>query len=297
MGGGMDSQIGMVRNEKLGLYQVIRRIFTNIDFINLCVIKTVHNRDFVDVTRFYIDDEGEESVIRGVRLLHLGTARCMITVEPDVGDYVLLLSPRDFVEKMPFNRTAEDSKLGFEPYAECNAVGILVNSDMEDEKDVLTTLSVDLDGNITFDTNGKVSATIGKDDDDVTIGISTEDGVSVKDHHGNSVLINSEGMSATDTNGNAVRLSSDGVSVSTDGKMDVESTKTGLITLKNSVDSLGNIIATLIDHVSTFSQNVQTLDTVGSPTAQSAGPGIIANMVALQAQLTALKQTAGQVLG
>lgn len=285
------------RYKDMSLPAAIKSLIFEKNMVNLCVIKTVHSNDFVDVTLFYANEDGEETVIPSVRLLHIGTSRLKVVVEPNVGDYVLLLSPRDYVEEMPFDRTAGQPDVAYDPYSDDGAVGILVNSDMEDEKDVLTTLSVDLDGNITFDTNGRVSATIGTDDDDVTIGISTEDGVSVKDHHGNSVLIDSEGMSATDTNGNAVKLSSDGVSVSTDGKMDVEATKTGLITLKNSVDSLGNIIATLIDHVSTFSQNVQTLDTVGGPAAQSAGPGIIANMTALQAQLTTLKQTAGQVLG
>lgn len=276
----MGNRDGYIANNEREIYSIIKGLVNEPNYVNLCVITKVHNEDFVDVSLYYAGDSGAESMITDVRLLHLGTAKCKVTVEPDIGDYVLLVTPKDFLEEMKFNRQVEPSQEMYEYYADCNACGILVKSEAESEDDILTTLNVDLEGNITFDTNGKVTATIGADDDDVVIGISTDDGISVTDHHNNSVLINKDGMS-----------------LSTEGDVNVEAAKTGLITLKNSIDSLGNIIATLIDHVNTFSQNVQSIDTVGSPASHSAGPGIIANMVSLQTQLAQLKTTAGQVLG
>lgn len=310
----MSNRKGYVANQEIELYSVIKGLINEKNYVNLCVITKVHNEDFVDVSLYYTGSSGKETMITDVRLLHLGTAKCKVTVEPDVGDYVLLVTPKDFLEEMKFNRQVEPSKEMYEPYANCNACGILVKSEAESEDDILTTLNVDLEGNITFDTNGKITATIGADDDDVVIDISTDDGISVTDYNDNKVLINGDGMSVEDTNGNKADLTSDGiavedangnkvemasggVSLSTGGDVNVEATQTGLITLKNSIDSLGNIIATLIDHVNTFSQNVQSIDTVGSPASHSAGPGIIANMVSLQTQLAQLKTTAGQVLG
>lgn len=293
----MGNREGFTRIRDTELYSIIKGMIGESNYVNLCVITKVHNEDFCDVSMFYSDENGAERIITDVRILRLGTSKCKITVEPDVGDFVLLLTPKDFVEEMKFGRTAEDSDIGYQPYANCNACCILVKSDVESEEDVLTTINVDLEGNVTFDTEGKVSATIGKDDDDVSIDISTDDGISIKDYNDNSVLINGDGITVEDTNGNKVEMTSDGISSSTGGDVNVEATQTGLITIKNSVDSLGNLLATLIDHVNTFSQNVQSIDTVGSPASHSAGPGIIANMVSLQAQLAQLKQTAGQVLG
>lgn len=321
----------LLANRETELYSVIKDMINESNYVNLCVITKVHNEDFCDVSLYYAGMSGAEVVITDVRILHPGTARCKVTIEPDVGDYVLLLTPKDFVEELEFNREAEPSKEMYEPYANCNACCILIKSDSEEDGEVKASLNVDLEGNVTFDTygtvsavvgktddddeeplasltvgpdgdvafdtNGRLSATIGTDDDDIVLEVSSEDGVSLKDYNDNSVLINADGITVEDTNGNKAVLSSDGVAVSTGGEVSVEATQTGLITLKNSIDSLGNIIATLIDHVKTFSQNVQSIDTVGSPASHSAGPGIIANMVALQTQLDQLKQTAGQVLG
>lgn len=86
------------------------------------------------------------------------------------------------------------------------------------------------------------------------------------------------------TTEDAVSIAAKGdVTVTSEGAINVEATKQGLLTLKNSVDSLGKILTTLCD-------NISQIDTVGSPASHSAGPGIIANM-------TMLKQKIGQVLG
>lgn len=124
--------------------------------------------------------------------------------------------------------------------------------------------------------------------------------VTVSDENGKEQVVisgtNDGKLSITTEDSVTVKAKGD-VNVSSDGAINIEATQTGLVTLKNSIDSLGSIIGALIDHVNTFSQNVQSIDTVGSPAAHSAGPGIIANMTALQGQLNQLKQTAGKVLG
>lgn len=136
------------------------------------------------------------------------------------------------------------------------------------------------------DSDGKEQVVINGTNDG-KLSITTEDSVTVNAK--GDVVIENEGDVSVTTKGNAT--------VSADGDISLEATKTGLLTLKNSVDSLGSLFAALIDQVNTFSQNVQSIDTVGSPAAHSAGPGIIANMVSLQAQLAQIKQKAGQVLG
>lgn len=136
------------------------------------------------------------------------------------------------------------------------------------------------------DSDGKEQVVINGTNDG-KLSITTEDAVTVTAK--GDVSIENEGNVSVTTKGDA--------SVSADGEVSIEATKTGMLTLKNSIDSLGGLMTALIDQVNTFSQNVQSIDTVGSPAAHSAGPGIIANMVSLQAQLAQIKQKVGQVLG
>lgn len=293
----MNNQRAFVNVENKSLYSIVSNLITKPNYVNVATIKNVSNEDFVDVSLFYVGDSGEEVVITDVRLLHLGTDKCKVIVEPEVGDYVLLLTPKDFVTDFEFqsDRIPESTEVAYPPYGNANACGILVKADGDDN--VNTSLLVDQEGNITVRGMGTLSMTKTDSDDEPLLSLNV-------DEEGN-VTIEGEGTATSAFKGDVEKSTEGSVSVtvkgdaavSVDGNVDIEATQTGLITIKNSVDSLGALLAALIDQVNTFSQNVQSIDTVGSPASHSAGPGIIANMVSLQAQLAQLKQKAGQVLG
>lgn len=323
----MNDRNGLIRTREQDLYGVVRDIFTSLNTVNIGVIKTVHNEDFCDVSMYYSGGNGSEVIITDVRILHPGTEKVKVIVEPDVGDYVLLLTPRDFIPNFDFPRTPEAPEEGYQPYADCNACCILIKSDGEEE-DINLSALVDIDGNITVRGKGTVSLTkTNSDDEDLVLATIDENGNSTVRTKGTVALSKTDGDDGDllalniDEDGNlevagegnytasfkgdaditveggaTVTVKGD-AALSCDGAVDIEATQTGLITIKNSIDSLGALLAAVIDQINTFSQNVQSIDTVGSPASHSAGPGIIANMVTLQTQLAQLKQKAGQVLG
>lgn len=151
----MDDRKYSERLDGLTIYSVLANLVTQYNFVNLCIITKVHNEDFCDVRRYCLDSEGDDIVITDVRLVHPGTAKCKVVVEPDVGDYVLLLTPKDFVPKMDFGHEPDFSGEGTELYSDINAVGILIKAEGDD--DVNVSVKVDLDGNVSISAKGEVS--------------------------------------------------------------------------------------------------------------------------------------------
>lgn len=292
----MNDRNGLIRTREQDLYGVVRDIFTSLNTVNIGVIKTVHNEDFCDVSMYYSGGNGSEVIITDVRILHPGTEKVKVIVEPDVGDYVLLLTPRDFIPNFDFPRTPEAPEEGYQPYADCNACCILIKSDGEEE-DINLSALVDIDGNITVRGKGTVSLTKTNSDDGDLLALNIDEYGNLEVAGEGNYTASFKGDADITVEGGATVTVKGDAALSCDGAVDIEATQTGLITIKNSIDSLGALLAAVIDQINTFSQNVQSIDTVGSPASHSAGPGIIANMVTLQTQLAQLKQKAGQVLG
>lgn len=129
------------------------------NFVNVGVIKKIHNPDYVDVRTYYLDNLGDEIVFTDVRLLHVGTASCKINIEPTVGDNVLLLCPKDFIEKLKYNEASKTSDFMFGKYTGQGMCGIIVKAETDDE--VKTTINIDKDGNISLSTDGDTSVNVG----------------------------------------------------------------------------------------------------------------------------------------
>ena len=137
------------------------------NFVNVGVIKKIHNPDYVDVRTYYLDNLGDEIVFTDVRLLHIGTASCKINIEPTVGDNVLLLCPKDFIEKLKYNEASKTSDFMFGKYTDQGMCGIIVKAETDDE--VKTTINIDKDGNISLSTDGDTSVNV-DGDASVTVG-------------------------------------------------------------------------------------------------------------------------------
>ena len=150
-----ESTVKEIANQQLPLYTALRGFVGSINFINIGVISKVHSENYVDVNLYYTDNTGKKVTIRAVRLLHVGTTKCKINITPAVGDNVLLITPKDFVEKLQYNRIPKKGSINYLPYGNINMCGILVKAEGDDN--VKTTVSIDENGNVNVETDGNVN--------------------------------------------------------------------------------------------------------------------------------------------
>ena len=150
-----NNSIKDMANREMPVFTALRSMITNINFINIGTIKAVHDENYVDVVLYYKTELGEETVIPAVRLLHIGTTKCKLKIVPAVGDNVLLLCPKDFIEKLEYHRQADVSKKSTLPFGDMNMCGILIRE--ESDENVKTSITVDQNGNVTLDTEGDIN--------------------------------------------------------------------------------------------------------------------------------------------
>lgn len=150
-----ESALKDLANEQTPVYTALRGLISSINFINIGVISNVHNENYVDVSLYYTDSTGQKVVIQAVRLLHIGTTKCKINITPAVGDNVILLCPKDFVETLQYNKPATKGETSYLPYGNINMCGILIKDESDDN--VKTTIGIDAEGNISVSTKGDVS--------------------------------------------------------------------------------------------------------------------------------------------
>lgn len=137
----------IIKTNRTPLNTVLTGLITNHTFINIGIIKKVHNERYVDVTLYYNNIGIGETVIPDVRLLRLGTAKCDVYVEPEVGDNVLLLNPKDFIAKLEFDKKPEDVDTMVNQYSITGMCGLLISP--ENDHESKTTITIDKEGNIT----------------------------------------------------------------------------------------------------------------------------------------------------
>ena len=130
-------------------------------FTNIGSIKKIHNENYIDVALYWTDNMDNEVVIPDVRLLQLGTTKCKLFIQPAIGDNVLLICPRDFVEKLEFNRKAENIGFANSAYSSKNMCAVLIKDESDDN--VKTTVNIDENGNITVKTDGDATVNAKKD--------------------------------------------------------------------------------------------------------------------------------------
>lgn len=149
-----DSAIKGIANEQMPIYTAIQGFVNKTNYINIGVITKVHSENYVDVNLYYTSSTGNKVVVQAVRLLHIGTTKCKINITPAVGDNVLLLCPKDFVEKLEYNRTPKKGENSYLPYGNLNMCGILIKDEGDDN--VKTTISIDEEGKIDIASKGDI---------------------------------------------------------------------------------------------------------------------------------------------
>ena len=150
-----DSQIKDLANQQIPINTALRGFVNSTNYINLGIITKVHDENYVDVKLYYTNSSGKDSLIQAVRLLHVGTTKCKINIVPAVGDNVLLLCPKDFIETLEYNRKPQKSESCYLPYGNINMCGILIKDESDDN--VKTTININEDGAITLETKGDIS--------------------------------------------------------------------------------------------------------------------------------------------
>lgn len=150
-----EGTIKELANEQLPAYTVLRNFVNKTNYINIGVISRVHSENYVDINLYYTDSLGRKIEIQAVRLLHIGTTKCKLNIVPAVGDNVLLLCPKDFIETLEYNRKPEKSKSGYLSYSNTNMCGVLIKDESDDN--VKTTININESGNISVATEGNVS--------------------------------------------------------------------------------------------------------------------------------------------
>lgn len=150
-----DSTIKEIANQQMPLYTALRGFINATNYINIGFITKVHSENYVDVSLYYTSSSGKKVVIQAVRLLHIGTTKCKLLITPAVGDNVLLLCPKDFIEKLQYNRIPQNSKDSYLPYGNINMCGILIKA--EEDTNVKTTITINENGEVNVNTQGAIS--------------------------------------------------------------------------------------------------------------------------------------------
>lgn len=150
-----ESAIKDIANQQMPINTALRGFINSTNYINIGVITKVHDENYVDVNLYYTNNSGKKSVIQAVRLLHIGTTKCKLLITPAVGDNVLLLCPKDFIETIEYNRQPQKGEACYLPYGNINMCGILIKDEADDN--VKTTINIDENGAITLTTEDKIS--------------------------------------------------------------------------------------------------------------------------------------------
>ena len=151
-----DNKNQAVKNREVSVYGTIKNIALEPNYVNIGVIKKVHSQDYVDVELYYQSNFGTENIIPDVRLLHIGTTKCKLNIQPSIGDNVLILTPKDFITVLEYNHKAAKQDGAYLPYSNNGSCGILIKDESDDN--VLTSININEDGDVDFSTQGLISA-------------------------------------------------------------------------------------------------------------------------------------------
>ena len=118
----------------------------------------VNSRNIINVRLYNTDVGSNPTYISAVRLLHIGTSKLKIKVAPAIGDAVLLLASRDFIEVLENNHDKKAAEIMVEPYSKSTMQAILISPEEDDNNK--TDITINEDGNITLETLGKIDVSI-----------------------------------------------------------------------------------------------------------------------------------------
>lgn len=229
-----NNRANLLYSESTSLSALLSNIVNSRNIINVGVITKVIDENFINVRLYNTDISGNPIYISAVRLLHIGTAKLKIKITPAVGDIVLLLASRDFVEVLENNHDKKAADILVEPYSKSTMQAILISPEEDDNNK--TAISINEDGNITLETLGKVDVSIKDSFSDsgnklVDFVMDTENSFTLTTYDSGSAI-------------NTIKMSSDGVTTTTD--KDINLSANGNITL----ETLGKIDVSIKDNFS-----------------------------------------------
>ena len=198
-----DNRANLLYGDSASLSALLSNIVNSRNIINVGVITKVIDENFINVRLYNTDINGTPIYVSAVRLLHIGTSKLKIKVTPAIGDTVLLLANRDFVEVLENNHEQKPADVMVEPYSKSTMQAILISP--EEDNNNKTAITINEDGNITLETLGKI---------DVSIKDSFSDSGKklvdfVMDTSGNFNLTTYDNGSAKNT----IKMASDGITI------------------------------------------------------------------------------------
>ena len=153
-----DNRANLLYSESTSLSALLSNVVNSRNIINVGIITKVIDENFINVRLYNTDIRSNPTYISAVRLLHIGTSKLKIKVTPAIGDTVLLLASRDFIEVLENNHDKKAADVLVEPYSKSTMQAILISPEEDDNNK--TAISINEDGNITLETLGKVDVSI-----------------------------------------------------------------------------------------------------------------------------------------
>lgn len=153
-----DNRANLLYGESASLSALLSNIVNSRNIINVGIITKVIDENFINVRLYNTDVGSNPTYISAVRLLHIGTSKLKIKVTPAIGDAVLLLASRDFIEVLENNHDKKAADVLIEPYSKSTMQAILISPEEDDNNK--TAISINEDGNITVETLGKIDVSI-----------------------------------------------------------------------------------------------------------------------------------------
>lgn len=153
-----DNRANLLYGESASLSALLSNIVNSRNIINVGVITKVIDENFINVRLYNTDINGTPIYISAVRLLHIGTFKLKIKVTPAIGDTVLLLANKDFIEVLENNHEQKPADVVIEPYSKSTMQAILISPEEDDNNK--TTISINEDGNISLETLGNINVSI-----------------------------------------------------------------------------------------------------------------------------------------
>ena len=153
-----DNRANLLYGESASLSALLSNIVNSRNIINVGIITKVIDENFINVRLYNTDVGSNPTYISAVRLLHIGTSKLKIKVTPAIGDTVLLLASRDFIEVLENNHDKKAADVLVEPYSKSTMQAILISPEEDDNNK--TAITINEDGNITLETLGKIDVSI-----------------------------------------------------------------------------------------------------------------------------------------
>lgn len=153
-----DNRANLLFGESASLSALLSNIVNSRNIINVGIITKVIDENFINVRLYNTDVGSNPSYISAVRLLHVGTSKLKIKVTPAIGDTVLLLASRDFIEVLENNHDKKAAEVMVEPYSKSTMQAILISPEEDDNNK--TAITINESGNITLETLGKIDVSI-----------------------------------------------------------------------------------------------------------------------------------------